>query len=223
MTKAIFYKEWIKLRWLLAGLAAIFAAVVPYLVLSLHSKFRFAGKAHLWAVIAEKDVNMISQLQYLPLLAGLLLGLFQFVPEMNKKSFKLTLHLPHPEKLTVIKMMLFGFGSLTAIFVLTAGVLLALLGLSLPPTVIGAWLMASLPWFLAGLTAYLLAVWVCIEPSWKQRAINILLAGALLSVFLHTASSFGYMYFTPALAASCLLSMLFPFYSVFRFKEGVPE
>lgn len=223
MTKAIFYKEWIKLRWVLAILAGIFAAVVPYLVLSLHSKFRFGGKAQLWSVIAEKDVNMISQLQYLPLLAGLMLGLFQFIPEMNKKSFKLTLHLPHPEKLTVVKMMLFGFGSLTTIFVVTGGALLALLSLSLPSPVIGAWLMACIPWYLAGLTAYLLAAWVCIEPSWKQRAINALISGSLLAVFLRTSGSFGYQYFTPALIAVCLVAILFPFYSVFRFKEGVPE
>ncbi|MFV0591037.1 MAG: hypothetical protein ACK5M7_06605 [Draconibacterium sp.] len=223
MTKAIFYKEWIKLRWVLFVLAGVFVAMVPYLVLSIHSKFRFAGKAHLWSVIAEKDVNLISQLQYLPLLAGLLLGLFQFVPEMNKKSLKLTLHLPLPEKLTVIKMMLFGFGGLTAIFVTTGGVLLALLGFSLPPTIIGAWLIASLPWYLAGLAAYLLAAWVCIEPSWKQRAVNALISGSLLTVFLRTAGSYGYQHFTPALMAVCLLAMLFPFYSVFRFKEGVPE
>jgi hypothetical protein len=223
MTKAIFYKEWIKLRWLLAGLAGVFVAIVPYLVLSLHSKFRFAGKAHLWAVIAEKDVNMISQLQYLPLVAGLMLGLFQFIPEMNKKSFKLTLHLPHPEKLTVIKMMLFGFVSLSGIFVTTGGLLLALMRFSLPTAIIGAWLIAGLPWYLAGLTAYLLAAWVCIEPSWKQRAINAIVSGALLAVFLRTSGSFGYMYFTPGLVAVCLLVILFPFYSVFRFKEGVPE
>ena len=223
MTKAIFYKEWIKMRWVLVVLAGVFVAMIPYLTLSIQSKFRFAGKAHLWAVIAEKDVNLISQLQYLPLVAGLLLGLFQFAPEMNKKSLKLTLHLPHPEKHTVIKMMLFGFGSLTTIFIITGGILLLFLGFSLPSTVIGAWLYASLPWYLAGLAAYLLAVWVCIEPSWKQRAINTVISGAILTVFLGNSASYGYQYFMPVLIAVCLLAILFPFYSVFRFKEGVPE
>ncbi len=223
MTKAIFYKEWIKMRWVLVVLAGVFVAMIPYLTLSIQSKFRFAGKAHLWAVIAEKDVNLISQLQYLPLVAGLLLGLFQFAPEMNKKSLKLTLHLPHPEKHTVIKMMLFGFGSLTTIFIITGGILLLFLGFSLPSTVIGAWLYASLPWYLAGLAAYLLAVWVCIEPSWKQRAINTVISGAILTVFLGNSGSYGYQYFMPVLIAVCLLAILFPFYSVFRFKEGVPE
>lgn len=223
MTKAIFYKEWIKLRWLLAGLAGVFMAIIPYLVLNLHSKFRFAGKAHLWAVIAEKDVNMISQLQYLPLIAGIMMGLFQFIPEMNKKSFKLTLHLPHPEKLTVIKMMLFGFGSLASIFVATGGLLLALIRFSLPPTIIVSWLIASLPWYLAGITAYLLAAWVCIEPSWKQRAVNTLIAASILSIFLRASGSFGYLYATPVLIALVVLALLFTFYSVFRFKEGIPE
>ncbi len=223
MTKAIFYKEWIKMRWVLVVLASVFVAMIPYLTISIHSKFRFAGKAHLWTVIAERDVNLISQLQYLPLVAGLLLALFQFVPEMNKKSLKLTLHLPHPEKYTILKMMLFGFGSLTTIFIVTGGVLLLLLGILLPPTVIGAWLLASFPWYLAGLAAYLLTIWVCIEPSWKQRAINSIISGAMLTIFLRASGSFGYQHFMPGLIAVCLLAMLFPFYSVFRFKEGVPE
>jgi hypothetical protein len=223
MTKAIFYKEWIKLRWLLAGLSGIFVALVPYLVVNLHSSFRFAGRAHLWAVIAEKDVNMISQFRYFPLLAGLVLGLFQFVPEMNKKSLKLTLHLPHPEKLTIFKMLIFGFGSLAIIFLVTGGLLFALLRFSLPPTVLGAWLLASLPWYIAGITAYLLAAWVCIEPSWKQRAVNALIAASILSVFLRASGSFGYLYAMPVLIALVVLALLFPFYSVFRFKEGIPE
>lgn len=223
MTKAIFYKEWIKLRWVLGALAGVFTLVVPYLVLSLHSKFRFAGKAHLWSVIADKDANMIGQLQYLPFIAGIILGLFQFIPEMNKKSFKLTLHLPHPEKLTVFKMMLFGFVALAGIFTVTGGLLLGLMRFSLPPAVINAWLIASLPWYFAGVTAYLLAVWVCIEPSWKQRAINALISAALLAVFLRSSGSFGYICFIPGLVGISLLAVLFPLYSTFRFKEGVPE
>lgn len=223
MTKAIFYKEWIKLRWLLVSIATIFLAMIPYLVLSLQSKFRFAGKAHLWSVIAEKDVNLISQLQYLPLVAGLILGLFQFIPEMSKRSLKLTLHLPHPEKLTIVKMILFGLGSLAISFLLSGSLLFSLLSLSLPPTIITTWLTASLPWYLAGFTAYILTVWISIEPSWKRRLINALFSGALLSVFLRASGSFDYTYATPILLAIGLLALIFPFYSVFRFKEGVSE
>lgn len=223
MTKAIFYKEWIKLRWVIAGMSGIFVALIPYLIINLHSKFRFAGKAHLWSVIADKDINMISEIHYFPLLAGLLLGLFQFIPEMNKKSFKLTLHLPHPEMLTVLKMLFFGLGNLVALFIISEGLLFWLLSFSLPPAVLSAWFFATLPWYLAGIAAYLLTCWVCIEPLWKQRAANTLVAAALISVFLRTAGSFAYLHALPFLIALVLVSLLFPFYSVFRFKEGSSE
>ena len=223
MTRAIFYKEWIKLRWLLAGISGVFVALVPYLIVNLHSKFRFAGHAHLWAVIADKDSNLISQMHYLPLLAGILLGVFQFVPEMNKRSLKLTLHLPHPEKLTILKMLFFGVASLLVIFTITGGFLFFFLHISLPPAILNAWFVACIPWYVAGVTAYLMIAWVSMEPTWKQRVINSFIALSFLAVILRDAGSFSYLHAMPLFGALILLGVLFPFYSVYRFKEGCSE
>ncbi len=223
MTQAFIYKEWIKLKWLLIGLTGLFMLVGPYFRLSLENKFRFAGKAHFWSIIAQKDINLLTDLRYQPLLAGVMLALFQFIPEMNKKSFKLTLHLPHPERLTVLKMLLFGAISLLIIFAASLSLTFGLLSASLPAAILFPWLYAVIPWFLAGICSYLLIAWVCLEPSWRTRAVSILLSSALLSVFLKGEGSFDYWYFTPALVLLCITSLLFPFYSVFRFKEGVQD
>lgn len=221
MTKAIFYKEWIKLRWLIFAIATVFAGSIPYFMLNLANKFRFAGSAHLWSVIVGKDMNFISELTYLPLIAGLLIGLAQFVPEMQKKSLKLTLHLPHPEKLTIFKMLLFGSGTLLIIFSFTIILLFSLLNIYLPIQILEAWFTLSISWFLAGLAAYFMAVWVCIEPSWKQRAINSMLSIAALMLFFKASSSFSLIYSIPVFIGIMLISAVFPYYSVFRFKEGV--
>ncbi len=221
MTKAIIYKEWIKLRWVMISIGAVFMASLPYFFLNIENKFRFAGKAHLWSVIAQKDMNFIGELTYLPLLSGIILGLFQFIPEMNKKSFKLTLHLPHPERLIVLKMMLFSALYLLSVFLLTIIGLLTILSVSLPIVVIQAWIMAALPWFMAGIAAYFLSAWICIEPSWKQRAINMVLAGVVLALFFKGGSSYAYLYGWSSLMIISVVGILFPFYSVSRFKEGV--
>ncbi|MBR8534318.1 hypothetical protein KDU71_02015 [Carboxylicivirga sediminis] len=223
MTRAIFYKEWIKLRWLLLAISLVFAGSIPYFILNLTNKFRFAGKPHFWSVIVGKDLNLISELTYIPLLAGLILGLAQFVPEMQKKSLKLTLHLPHPEKLTILKMLLFGSGTLVSIFSITGLVLYLSLSIYLPSQILVAWFTAALAWYLAGLAAYFLAVWVCIEPVWKQKAINTLLAIAVIMLFFKGTSTYSLQYAMPLYIGIILLSMCFPFYSVFRFKEGVQQ
>nr|WP_321453484.1 hypothetical protein [uncultured Carboxylicivirga sp.] len=223
MTRAIFYKEWIKLRWLLLAISVVFTGAIPYFILNLTSKFRFAGKPHFWSVIVGKDLNLISELTYIPLLAGLVLGLAQFVPEMQKKSLKLTLHLPHPEKLTILKMLLFGSGALLSVFSITGLVLYLTLSIYLPSQMLIAWFTAALPWYLAGMAAYFLAVWVCIEPVWKQKAINTLLSIAAIMLYFKGTSTFSLQYATPLYIGIIALSVLFPFYSVFRFKEGVQE
>ncbi len=223
MTKAIFYKEWIKLRWLLLAVAVVFGGSIPYFVLNLTNKLRFAGKAHLWSVIVEKDMSFISELTYLPLVAGLVLGLAQFVPEMQKKSLKLTLHLPHPERLTILKMLLFGAGWLALIFSFTAIVLYALLSIYLPTQILNAWFLSAFVWYLAGICAYFLAAWVCIEPVWKQRAFSSVVSLLTIMLFFKDASSFTYQYALPLLIGIVALSIAFPLYSVIRFKEGAQE
>ena len=53
--------------------------------------------AHVWEVMLQRDVIFIDMLQYIPLIAGILMAIVQFVPEMQRKCLKLTLHLPYPE------------------------------------------------------------------------------------------------------------------------------
>ena len=99
---AIFYKEWIKTRWyfLLAVLATL--GFTGYCMLRINRVVEMKGAAHVWEVMLQRDVIFIDMLQYIPLIAGILMAIVQFVPEMQRKCLKLTLHLPYPElKMTV--------------------------------------------------------------------------------------------------------------------------
>ena len=94
---AIFYKEWIKTRWyfLLAVLATL--GFTGYCMLRINRVVEMKGAAHVWEVMLQRDVIFIDMLQYIPLIAGILMAIVQFVPEMQRKCLKLTLHLPYPE------------------------------------------------------------------------------------------------------------------------------
>ena len=91
---AIFYKEWIKTRWyfLLAVLATL--GFTGYCMLRINRVVEMKGAAHVWEVMLQRDVIFIDMLQYIPLIAGILMAIVQFVPEMQRKCLKLTLHLP---------------------------------------------------------------------------------------------------------------------------------
>ena len=66
------------------------------------------GAAHVWEVMLQRDVIFIDMLQYIPLIAGILMAIVQFVPEMQRKCLKLTLHLPYPELKMTGNMLLSG-------------------------------------------------------------------------------------------------------------------
>ena len=65
----------------------------------------------------------VDLLQFVPLVVGLLFAVVQFVPEMQRKCLKLTLHLPCPELRMIGAMLLYGVLLLGALFAVSLGVL----------------------------------------------------------------------------------------------------
>lgn len=220
MTKAILYKEWIKVRWLLLLVSLIYIATVVFTLVKINRSFRFAGAVHLWDMIIQKDLVLIDYLKFSPCIGGILIALGQFVPEMIKRKFKLTLHLPIPHFKTVGAMMFFGLGSLLVINLCVTLVVAGVLQFKVAPEMLWAWSQALTPCFLAGLTAYLLTTWICIEPVWSQRVMNGIVGGILIYLHFLSVPSGGYRYFVPVLLVLDSLCGLFVFYSVARFRQG---
>ena len=71
MIKAIFYKEWIKLRWffLLALIAG--NGITAYCMMRLNRAIELKGASHIWEVIIMKNAVFIDYLQFVPLVIGL--------------------------------------------------------------------------------------------------------------------------------------------------------
>ena len=223
MIKAIFYKEWIKMRWFCLVAALFLAGFTAYALLRVQRVITFKGAAHIWEVMLEKEVVFIDILQYLPVLLGVLLALVQFIPEMTHKRLKLTLHLPFPQRKMILLMMGVGLAALAVLPAVQAFVLWCYFHTLLAPELVSRILLTSLPWYLAGLALYPLAAWVCLEPTWRRRVADILVAVGVCRLFFLSETPQAYDGMLPWLLALLLCVLFFPLLSVYRFKQGCQD
>ncbi|WP_195665189.1 hypothetical protein [Alistipes onderdonkii] len=223
MIKAIFYKELIKMRWFCLVAALFLAGFTAYALLRVQRVITFKGAAHIWEVMLEKEVVFIDILQYLPVLLGVLLALVQFIPEMTHKRLKLTLHLPFPQRKMILLMMGVGLAALAVLSAVQAFVLWCYFHTLLAPELVSRILLTSLPWYLAGLALYPLAAWVCLEPTWRRRVADILVAVGVCRLFFLSETPQAYDGMLPWLLALLLCVLFFPLLSVYRFKQGCQD
>ena len=223
MIKAIFYKEWIKMRWFCLVAALFLAGFTAYALLRVQRVITFKGAAHIWEVMLEKEVVFIDILQYLPVLLGVLLALVQFIPEMTHKRLKLTLHLPFPQRKMILLMMGVGLAALAVLSAVQAFVLWCYFHTLLAPELVSRILLTSLPWYLAGLALYPLAAWVCLEPTLRRRVADILVAVGVCRLFFLSETPQAYDGMLPWLALLLVFSLFFPLLSVYRFKQGCQD
>jgi hypothetical protein len=221
MYKSLFYKEWIKTRTTIIVLAALFLGIGIYSFMSLSANVRLLGLVNLWEEAIQKDTAMFPYFKYLPLLAGVLVAITQYIPELQFKRLKLTLHLPLNENNIVFTMLLYGFGVVFVLSFVTLALLLLGLRRYFPAEIVSSAFQQILPCFLAGPAAYLIASWICLEPQWKQRILNAIPGIIALSFFFLRAKSGAYQPFDPYLTGWVIIAFSFAFYSTTRFKEGI--
>jgi hypothetical protein len=221
MWKSIIYKEWIKTRSAIVIIVVVFLGVGIYSFLKLNESIRLSGMVNLWETVVQKDLVLFSYFEYLPLVAGIFLAITQYIPELQSKRLKLTLHLPLKENNILLMMLVYGVAVIVALLLVTLPLLLLGLSLHFPREIVYAAFQRLIPWFLAGPTTYMITSWICLEPQWKQRMMNVVPGLLFLSLFLISAKSGAYAPFDPFLIVALIVSFFFPFYSTARFKEGV--
>lgn len=194
--------------------------ITGYSMLRVGRTIDMKGIDHLWMVMVLKDAIFIDLLQFVPLLIGILLAAVQFFPEMQRKCLKLTLHLPYSQKRMVLLMLAYGVCVLVISFALS----IILMGVYLPQhftsELVQRILLSAAPWFLAGFSGYLLVSWVCLEPTWKRRVLNMIIAALIIRVYFLAPGAEAYNSFLPWLALYTLLIASLSWISVVRFKAG---
>ncbi len=220
MEKALCYKEWIKTRYYYLLAILVSWGMTGYCILKINRAISLNGAPHLWEVMLSKDVVFIDLLTYMPVLTGILLAWVQFVPEMQQNRLKLTLHLPMSQYKTISIMLSFGIVLLLAGFASDILLLWFYLQKVFASELTARILLTALPWFTAGFAGYLLTAWVCLEPTWKCRILNIFISAAILRIFFLSSIPESYNRFLPILIIYTMLTLSFSLLSVSRFRAG---
>lgn len=219
--KALSYKEWVKTRKFVFVVLLLLAAVTVYAYIDVTYSIRVNEAVNVWYGFIFQGMSVSGLMMYLMPLSGIAMAIVQFVPEMTNKRLKLTLHLPASETRLVSAMLLFGYGVLLVLYLASMGLLSLLVGRILPAEVICMMVSQLLPWAMAELAGYGFTVWICVEPSWKQRLFNMLISLGLLAVFFVSLYPGTYSGFVWGMMLILISSFVFPFYSCVRFKQGI--
>jgi len=98
MFKSLIFKEWLKIRWASAAVFLVFLLMLGYIYINTAYYMRFIEPTGMWYNVVIRGMIFYGGLYiYLPLFAGILIGITQFVPEIIANRLKLTLHLPMKE------------------------------------------------------------------------------------------------------------------------------
>ena len=223
MNKAIFYKEWIKSRIFLLGLVLVFAGFTGYTMLNLSKIVQFNGGAAVWSALITRDTVLIEALRLLPAIAGALLAVVQFLPEILQKRIKLTLHLPYPQGKIIFMMYLFGLTVLLAVFACQLAATGAVLSKWIVWELNARIIATSLVWYLAGFATYIWVAAICLEPTWKFRVILLIILAALLHLMFLSKVPESYNGFLPWLIVYVFAGQALIYHSIARFKEGMQD
>ena len=207
MKKAIFYKEWIKTRRYFPIALTVSVIFIIYALLGVQRVINFRGVAHLWEILLSRDVVFIETLTYIPLLAGLLLAIVQFVPEMQQNRM-------------LMLMLIAGLSELIVIYLIDYLILYVYLQNILAPELTDRILLTSLPWYIGGITAYSLTSWICLEPTWKRKILNFFISCGIIRIFFLSNVPQAYDGFIWILLLFTGFTFILPWLSVTRFKAG---
>lgn len=220
MFKSVIYKEWIKTKWYVVGILLVSIIIHAYLFMKLEKSIRLAGIVHLWDVIINKDIFFFRDIKLLPLLSGIVLGFAQYTPEMYQKRLKLALHLPLPSYKIIRWYLIYGTSTLLLIFGFSTIILLFYMRTIFAFEFISTAFFTIIPWYLAGVTAYFLSAWICLEPIWSRRVINTLISIPIIYVYMLETIPAAYSSCVLMLLFLTILTMTFINLSVIRFKNG---
>ncbi|MCW7753785.1 hypothetical protein OOT00_07295 [Desulfobotulus sp. H1] len=220
MLRALFYKEWIKLRWPVAVLGLLGLASLLQAGLSLRYLATMREGVDLWEGLILKQQMPYGGHLVFPMVCGLVMGAFQWFPETRKRRLRLLLHLPLAE--TVLIPVVVATGLLFVFFV--AGLhglgLMMVYALRFPHEIVAGLAWAWLPHMLAGMVFYCGAAMVLMETSWWRRIMGACLVYGLVTMLTSGTQPAAYAQSAGAYVLVTLTLALMLFLPVMRAKRG---
>ncbi len=221
MVKALFFKEWLKIKWAYWTMALLTFLVLIKIGLNLSYYMRILEAKTFWYQVIIMGGMFFQDFVYLPALIGLVIGFTQFMPEISADRLKLTLHLPMKENAILLYMI--GYGTLM-LLILFAGTYLLfsiMVAYFFPFQVVKAVWVSMAPWFLAGFVVYWVTSAVFVERIWLKRIIIIVIAVLFTETLLYHTAYEIYRYSIGYFFILALLWSIGILYTGYRFKKGV--
>ena len=183
MLLSILYKDWLKIRRFWA-IALIFnMAVFGWLFLNLRHMFTIEHAEMIWYQSFQIGTINYACVKYLLIITGVTIGSAQFIPEMTRHRFRLSLHLPVNPDILVLWSVFIGLLALILIGLLDAFLLFTTMRVFFPLEAAKSALFTAIPWFLAGCVAYLGTALAALEPQLLRRIVYLLIAGGFVAFF----------------------------------------
>lgn len=221
MLASIFYKEYLKIRraWLI--IASCNLLLLAKIFIDTRQLFLQDHAEIVWYRVMHLGQMNYEMFQYAPLLTGLSLSCFQFLPEMTGERLRLSLHLPFSPHRLILAHVITGLAAVALIIGIDLVALTAIESTYFPVESVHTALFTVLPWCAAGLSAYLGGTLGLLEPNIKRRLFNLAIAAGVTGLFLHHAAPAAYAKALPLLLAFMLLlapAVLLPGYH-FRLRR----
>ncbi len=218
MLRALIGKEWVKIWRFWVLLALVNLGVAVQMAVATRRLFLLDHPEVVWYRVLQLGQVYCEQLRFLPLFTGILVALFQFLPEMQGGRLRLGLHLPITPQRLIFSYL--GVGLLAfAAALLPAALLLAWVTLYwFPPFWPATLFFTVAPWGLAGVAGYLGTALVLLEPALRLKAANGLLAAAVCAWYLPQYTPGAWRQDIGFLVLPLLLLVFAVLYPAFRYR-----
>ncbi len=208
MISSILLKEWLKLKYLFAGVLVLNIGVclkiyfdIRGLILSEHPEMIWYEAIHLHNVF-------FKDFMFFPLVTGLVLAAAQFVPEISRRRMRISLHLPLHRDLLMLLSVVTGL----FFFMVAVGISVVLVYSTMRswfPLEVSMTVLTTMgPWILAGILGYLGGMAVLLEPLKTRKVFLTIVFSVIISVMY---MGVGYGWMSPAMPYLVWLVPLFLF------------
>jgi hypothetical protein len=221
--KAIFYKEWIKLRIPAGILLLANLAFALYLCIKLRYVGNFNEGEKIWSGWIFNGYLFYTPYTFLPLVSAMIISFLQYNTEIQNKRIKLVFHLPVNEEKAILQHQFVGLLLLCAI-TLPCYILIAIYSsFYLPIEFLISFSYTICPWFLAAISGYIFTELFLLEGNRFYKVFIALLGLGFIrnlfyvefyNTYLHLLLPIGIittaLFFTPLLAS-------------YRFRKGLSQ
>lgn len=175
--KAIYKKEWLKLKWYLPALCLAAGATATHFGFRLYSAYAsIEPESMMWYRFAQLEDKPYSYLAPFFLFTGAVMAFAQFLPEAAQNRVRILTHLPIPLKALVRHHLIAGGLGLVAINGLLTVLLTTIMAIYYPPEIVKITSRDCLFWMLPAFTLYLGLSSVIIERSLSRKWTKLILA-----------------------------------------------